>query len=436
MMAIRNLGFIRGALLALAMASGLGAQSTSAEPLVESYDLGRGPVSLYRPQTSEPDQPLPLVVALHGFTGSGLGNARYFGLIDQVEPRSFYLLTPDGSLNPDGDRFWNATRACCDFFNSEIDDVDYLEQLVEAVRADFAVDPSRIHFMGHSNGGFMSHRMACEKSEWVASIVSLAGAGYGATEECAPSQPVHVLQVHGTLDFTISYDGGCIFGSCYPGAEATVAQWAARNDCDDRVTVRDVAFNLDWAVAGDETTATAYETNCAADGSASLWTMTRSGHSPRFAAGGLAENHQFSQRTLDWLFAHPKAGSARLQVDGLWYDPATDGSGFNIVKTAFGYAIYYYGYEDNARFWLTSALYDGEFYRDEAVQLEVFAGPLGQGTLESPVKPEDLELWGTLILTFSDCAAGTAQLVGRDEGVVSAITLLAPSSGNACQQAR
>ncbi len=436
MTATRKFRFISWALLALATASGLGVQSTSAAPLVESYDLGRGAVSLYGPETADPGQPLPLVVALHGFTGSGLGNALYFGLIDQVELRSFYLLTPDGSTNPDGDRFWNATRACCDFFNSEIDDVAYLEQLVEAVRADFAVDPSRIHFMGHSNGGFMSHRMACEKSEWVASIVSLAGAGYGDAEDCAPSQPVHVLQVHGTRDFTISYDGGCIFGNCYPSAEDTIAQWAARNECDDLLTVADDAFNLDWSIFGDETTATAYETNCAGAGSASLWTMTRSGHSPRFASGGLVENHQFSQRTLDWLFAHPKVNPTSLQVDGLWYDPATDGSGFNIVKTAFGYAIYYYGYENNARFWLTSALYDGEFYRDEAVQLEVFAGPLGQGMLANPVKPEDLELWGTLTLTFSDCAVGTAQLVGRDESVISELSLLAPSSGNLCAQSR
>jgi polyhydroxybutyrate depolymerase len=60
----------------------------------------------------------------------------------------------------------------------------------------------------------------------VASIASLAGATFFNPDDCAASSPVHVLEIHGTNDTTISYFGGIIFDALYPSATQTVEQWA------------------------------------------------------------------------------------------------------------------------------------------------------------------------------------------------------------------
>ena len=82
-----------------------------------------------------------------------------------------------------------------------------------------------------TNGGFMSHRMACDHAGRVASIASLAGATWYDPANCAPAAPVHALQIHGTQDGTIQYNGGTLFGNAYPGAQDSVESWVGYAGC-------------------------------------------------------------------------------------------------------------------------------------------------------------------------------------------------------------
>src|SRR5258706_3929439 len=82
--------------------------------------------------------------------------------------------------------------------------------------------------MGHSNGGFMSHRLACDAPR-IAAIVSLAGAVWNDPSKCKPAGPVSILEVHGNADLTINYNGGQKKGYTYPPAHTTVATWAGKN---------------------------------------------------------------------------------------------------------------------------------------------------------------------------------------------------------------
>ena len=108
--------------------------------------------------------------------------------------------TPNGTQDLLALRFWNATDACCDFFGSGVDDSTYLANLVAAIDSAVGVDPRRRFFVGHSNGGFMSYRMACDHADEVAAVVSIAGATFDDTADCAPVRPVSTLQIHGTSD--------------------------------------------------------------------------------------------------------------------------------------------------------------------------------------------------------------------------------------------
>ena len=275
------------------------ASVADAQPQSTLIDAGRGSVRLYYPSDYDGTQALPLIVGLHGFTSSGAGLEGYFNLATQIEERQFLYAIPDGTRNLIGLRFWNATDACC---GSGVDDSAYLRGLVELVQRDYAVDDRSIHFTGHSNGGFMSHRMAIDHADLVASIASLAGMNYLNAAAHDPSESVHVLQVHGTADGVIDYNGGTAFGP-YPSAEQTVLNWAEYNGMEATSEVNGNPFNLDGAVPDRETTSTVYDRDNSQGIGLELWTLEGSGHSPAFGGG---TSNRFAPRVVDWLLSHRK----------------------------------------------------------------------------------------------------------------------------------
>src|SRR5688572_27262361 len=120
------------------------------------------PYGLKVPAGYEGQAPVPLVVLLHGYTSNGAQQAAYFGLPAVADKEGFLLATPDGTRDRLGNRFWNATDACCDFFRSGVDDVAYIDAVIDDIAAKYPVDPARVFVAGHSNGAFMAHRYACD----------------------------------------------------------------------------------------------------------------------------------------------------------------------------------------------------------------------------------------------------------------------------------
>lgn len=297
--------------LALAASAGCSPSTDDASPGMDAGpyepDLsplgGDRPVTPVVPSSYRPDTPVALLVLLHGHGASGLVQSLYFGLPALAEARGFILLAPDGTVGSDGARFWNATDACCDFDQTGVDDVAYLGNLVAEAQQRFSIDPKRIYFAGHSNGGFMSYRMACDRADLVAAMMSLAGASWLDSARCQPSEPVAVLQIHGTADDTVLYDGGTLNVSGttapYPGAVQSVRDWALLDGCDDVADTSAPLRDLVTDTEGAETSAAAYGQGCEPGGHAELWSMAGAGHIP----GLLAD---FTPSWLDFLMAHPK----------------------------------------------------------------------------------------------------------------------------------
>ena len=82
--------------------------------------------------------------------------------------------------------------------------------MIDDISTRYNVDPKRIFIVGHSNGAFMSHRLACDLSDRIAAIASLAGAAWNDASKCNPSSQVSVLDVHGDADTVINYGGGAV----------------------------------------------------------------------------------------------------------------------------------------------------------------------------------------------------------------------------------
>jgi len=259
---------------------------------------GERPVTVHVPPGYKRGVAAPLVVLLHGYGASGLLQEIYFNLKAAADARGFLYVNPDGKADSNGKRFWNSTYACCDFGKTGVDDTAYVSDLIKEIQAKYTVDPRRIFLVGHSNGGFMSHRMACARSEQIAAIVSLAGSMGADPSTCTPSQPVSVLQIHGTKDATISYTGGDLGGGGqYPGAEAVVSQWAKLGGCEATATAAP-SLDLESKLDGAETKVTRHS-GCKPGAAAELWAIQEGSHIPSLSA-------TFTAQIVDFLYAHPK----------------------------------------------------------------------------------------------------------------------------------
>lgn len=260
---------------------------------------GSRPVVVHVPPGYDSHAPAPLVIMLHGFSSSGVIEETYLRLTAQSDARGFLYAYPDGTANQMGQRFWNATDACCNFEPPMIDDSAYLSDLISQIGARYSVDPKRVFFVGHSNGGFMAYRMACDHSDQIAAIVSLAGAMVSDLSKCPNPSPVNVLQIHGTADQTIPFAGGQNQGHAFPGAATSVADWVDIDGCASTADMSAPALDLDLLLPGNETTVSKYSAGCKPGGHVELWTIQGGSHIP-------ALGPSFAGAVVDFLYAHPK----------------------------------------------------------------------------------------------------------------------------------
>jgi polyhydroxybutyrate depolymerase len=269
------------------------------------------PYNFKLPSGYDRNNATPLVIDLHGYAVSGVGQEGYFQFGAIADEQTFLYAYPDGTLDLKNNRFWNADDACCNFFAGVVDDVAYLNAMIDDISTRYNVDPKRIFIVGHSNGAFMSHRLACDLSDRVAAIASLAGATWNDASKCNPSNHVSVLDVHGDADTVINYGGGSVPADLfapgdppetqppYPSEAETMATWAAKNGCTDDLTPNVLTLDLDTMLAGAETSESAYA-GCPTGVDVELWTIHGGSHVPSLASPTWAES------IYAFLKAHPK----------------------------------------------------------------------------------------------------------------------------------
>lgn len=236
------------------------------------------------PEKYDPSKPVSLVLMLHGYGSDALQTNVLFGLQYIADDENLLLVAPEGLVDPTGHRYWSATDACCDFDHSGVDDVKYLTELVKEVKQYYAVDPKRVFAVGISNGAFMALRLACDAADVFAGVVSYAGAGYADPSKCKPTEPVAILQIHGTADPTVPYAGGTLDASVHPGVTVnlpsvaqTVGDWAKRDLCDATPDASQPPIDLLDDLPGAETKLLVWH-GCVAPSQVVLASIEGSGH--------------------------------------------------------------------------------------------------------------------------------------------------------------
>ena len=256
-----------------------------------------------------PAGPVPLLLALHGGTGWGAQFQRTSGFDRLAESNGFLAVFPDGTgVGADGSelRTWNAGYCCGSAVRNDVDDVEFIRLLIDTVAAEYAVDPSRVFAAGHSNGGMLSYRLACELSDRIVAVGLQAGSL--GVDTCDPEQPVSLLHVHGTADNNHPIEGGegsrSISGVSYRSADESVRTVAAAMSCVDEPVESASAENPDLQ----------YSTWSGCDGSAQVQLLVVTGASHAWmgapslnpSADPPYADLDASLAVLEFLLAHPR----------------------------------------------------------------------------------------------------------------------------------
>ena len=251
---------------------------------------GDRPVEVHYPSALQ--NPAPLLILLHSASTSGSHLEKYTKLASIAKKNGIIYIAPDGMTNPYGKRFWNASKSCCNRFKQEVDDVAYIDSLIEEINAKTPVDPKRIYLIGHSNGAFMSFTYAC-KTDKVAAIVAIAGA-MDVNPDCTPATPVSLLNIHGTADKTIKVDGGVMNDFAYTSAATTVDKFVAVNRCAQATAEKK---DFEPSIKGSETTIFDYV--CGTHAELQYWKIADGSHRPQLPK-------DFAQQVISFLLKQSK----------------------------------------------------------------------------------------------------------------------------------
>lgn len=174
-----------------------------------------------------------LVIAMHG----GGGDANQFEstceLTEKANASGFIVVYPNG-VQSDGNlqaRTWNAGK-CCDYArDNNIDDVKFITQLIDKLVDTYKINPKKVYATGHSNGGMLSYRLACEVPDKIAAI-AVSSCSMVVTQPCNPSRPVPVLHMQSVLDDKVPYEGGIgITGVRFSPLDSVLNVWSSLNTC-------------------------------------------------------------------------------------------------------------------------------------------------------------------------------------------------------------
>ncbi|MEO0339987.1 MAG: PHB depolymerase family esterase [Bacteroidota bacterium] len=158
---------------------------------------------IYLPESYDGYTPVPLLFNFHGFLGSAKEQLERGDMRPIADTANFILVYPQGSRLIGQVTHWNSGN----FPNSSVDDVGFISDLIDHLLTKYNIDPNRIYACGKSNGGFFSFTLACQLSERIAAVGSVAGTMSKVTlKDCTPSHPTPVITIHSTTDPRVSYD--------------------------------------------------------------------------------------------------------------------------------------------------------------------------------------------------------------------------------------
>jgi polyhydroxybutyrate depolymerase len=165
------------------------------------------------------NDPRPLVFNFHGYGSNAVQQQLYSAMNIIADAERFVVCYPDGIANA-----WNVGWS----FGSTADDIGFVRKMIDKLVSKYGLDPERVYSCGMSNGGFFSYRLACEMPDKIAAIASVTGSIVPEYKnQCNPDRPTPILEIHGTEDRTVEYNGSQLAMSI----PDVLNLWKEKNGC-------------------------------------------------------------------------------------------------------------------------------------------------------------------------------------------------------------
>jgi polyhydroxybutyrate depolymerase len=180
---------------------------------------------------------IPLLIALHGRFGTGKQLMETSSFNKIADREGFIVVYPDGYR-----RSWADGRGRNPAEKKGVDDVKFIKVLIDEIITKYLIDKNKIFVTGHSNGGFMTQRLAVELTDKIAGVASVAASlSEYMSNNFEPSGVIPVLFINGTEDTFVKYEGGRIKGDGFSIAiEEAVNKWLENNECSEDSSIKEI----------------------------------------------------------------------------------------------------------------------------------------------------------------------------------------------------
>jgi polyhydroxybutyrate depolymerase len=211
--------------------------------------------SLHIPSKYRNTQQHPLVLNFHGHGSTSLqqeGRTDFSQLADRY---GIIVAYPQGVVGPDHHTGWDTGPAR----NPQTNDLLFVSNLLNHLQSTLCIDPTRIYATGFSNGGGMTNELACKMADRIAAFAPVSGAYPQLPGGCNPARPVPILEIHGTLDQVVPYNGSPVKG--YPPITQWLQSWVQRDGCKEGpiiFTTTDGVTGERWQACRDDVTIVHY----------------------------------------------------------------------------------------------------------------------------------------------------------------------------------
>lgn len=183
---------------------------------------------LYIPSSYNSNKKQPLVFNFHGYGSNANEQMNYGDLRAQADANGFVLVHPEALDDIAGKSYWNIGG----WSVSLHDDIEFIENLINLMMDKYSINSERIYSTGMSNGGFFSFHLACNLPASFAAVASVTGSmSYETFDSCNPRKPTPVMQIHGSFDVTVPFEGNDILNM--KSIMDVMGYWQTNNQCDE-----------------------------------------------------------------------------------------------------------------------------------------------------------------------------------------------------------
>jgi polyhydroxybutyrate depolymerase len=171
--------------------------------------------------------PASIVMALHGL-GDNMTNFSGIGFNYIADTANIIVLIPQAVTDALAGTAWNSGAGAMGYYpNSSVNDIGFLNALVDTTMANYSINPQKVYLCGFSMGGFMTNRMALQSNTKFAAFASMSGTIGSAITTYAPGRTLPYAHFHGTADGTVAFSGNQ-YGI---DADSVVSFWVKNNGC-------------------------------------------------------------------------------------------------------------------------------------------------------------------------------------------------------------